>query len=91
MTRQKQPIICDIDGKEISSAMKYSLQVNQTNTEKPSTKGSFVTSTTKLDICHACFLEICKNGYKPKWVKKVKDENTGKWSDQELDEQSKLD
>ena len=91
MTRKRQPIICDFCGKEIESQMRYSLQFNRTNTEKPSEKGSFITSSSKADQCHPCFLEICKNGYKPKWVRKVKDENTGKWSDQELDEQSKLD
>ena len=91
MTRQRQPIICDFCGKEIESQMRYSLQFNQTNTEKPSAKGSFITSSSKADMCHPCFLEVCKNGYKPKWVRKVKDENTGKWSDQDLDEQSKLD
>jgi len=90
MTRQKQPIICDSCAKEISSQMRYSLQFNQTNAEKPSSKGSFITSSSKADMCHPCFLQICTNGYKPKWVRKVKDENTGKWSDEELEEQTNL-
>ena len=90
MTRQKQPIICDSCAKEISSQMRYSLQFNQTNAEKPSSKGSFITSSSKADMCHPCFLEVCKNGYKPKWVRKVKNEDTGKWSDEELVEQTNL-
>tara|TARA_R110002020_G_scaffold474831_2_gene707670 strand:- start:87 stop:362 length:276 start_codon:yes stop_codon:yes gene_type:complete len=90
MTRKRQPITCDFCAKEIESQMRYTAQFNQTNTEKPSEKGSFITSSSKADMCHACLIEIAKNGYKPKWVKKVKDENTGKWSDQAIEEQTEL-
>ena len=40
-------------------------------------------------MCHPCFLEICKNGYKPDWSTLVKNADTGKWDI--LDEQEKLD
>ncbi len=90
MTRKTTPVICDFCAKEIASIMRYTCQFNQVDTEK-STKGQFVTCENKADMCQACFVEICKNGFKPNWVKKVKDENTGKWTTEEVGIQERLD
>ena len=90
MTRVKQPITCDFCAKQIESQMRYTIQANQIDEEKASEKGSFVTLKNKADMCHKCFLNICQNGVVPKWIKKSKDEQTGKWNDHELEEQATL-
>ena len=87
MTRKTTPVICDFCAKEITSIMRYTCQFNQVDTEK-STKGQFVTCENKADMCHACFVEVCENGFKQNWVKKVKDENTGKWNTEEVEIQA---
>ena len=87
MTRKTTPVICDFCAKEITSIMRYTCQFNQVDTEK-STKGQFVTCENKADMCHACFVEVCENGFKPNWVKKVKDENTAKWNTEEVEIQA---
>ncbi len=72
MTRQKLPDNCDFCGKEISSAMQYTSEWFQG-------RGTFSDPRTrlkeKLDCCHSCFLEVCKNGLKPTWIKEHKNPN----------------
>ena len=77
MTRQSMPSICDFCGKEIHTEMEYKLQISQKG--KKGTKGKFIKAQNNADMCHVCFLEVCKNGYKPDWIALVKNEETGKW------------
>ena len=87
MTRPKIQNICDFCGKEIAiDSQEYTVQFSQ----KGAGKGRFVKDQNKADMCHKCFLNICQNGFVPKWVKKIKDEQTGKWNDHELEEQATL-
>lgn len=84
MTRKIVPAVCDFCAQDVITEMKYSLQINQ----KGSGKGVFIKSDSPLDMCHDCLLSVCKNGYKPKWIKLKKNDSTGKWD--EVDEQTKL-
>ena len=63
MTRQKKPDLCDLCGKEIASETQYMFRVS----EKHPWGSALVTEGANMDVCHPCFLEICKQGYKPKW------------------------
>jgi len=40
-------------------------------------------------MCQPCFLDICKNGYKPDWTTLKKNPETQKW--EPIDEQEKID
>lgn len=86
MTRQQLPAVCDFCAKNVTSEMQYRLDINQ----KGSGKGQFVKCSNSADMCHDCFIEVCSNGFKPKWIKLVKNESTGKWDEVELETQSKL-
>ena len=69
MTRQKLPDKCDLCGKEISSEMQYVMEAFQGK----NTFGDIrVRAKTRLDVCHPCWLEICKNGYQPNFIKELK-------------------
>ena len=82
MTRPKILNICDFCGKEIAiDAQEYTAQFSQ----KGAGKGKFVKASNKADICHPCFLEVCKTGYKPDWVTLRKNDESGKW--EEVDEE----
>ena len=37
-------------------------------------EATIVKCKNDADMCHGCFLEICENGYKPLWVKIVKND-----------------
>jgi hypothetical protein len=88
MTTQRLPSICDFCAQEIVSEMRYRLDINQKS--KVSIKGQFVKCSNSADMCHTCFMEVCTNGFKPKWVKLVKDEATGKWIEREIEYQSRV-
>ena len=90
MTKVKTPVTCDFCAKQIQSQMRYTVQMNQVDEEKASEKGSFVTLKNKADMCHTCFLNICKNGFVPKWIRKIRDPITGQWNDNELEQQTTL-
>ena len=69
MTRQKLPDKCDLCGKEIASEMQYVMEAYQGK----NTFGDLrIRAKSKLDVCHPCWLEICKNGYKPNFIKELK-------------------
>lgn len=78
MTRQSLPDICDSCGVEITGEA-YSVQYAKKNQGK----GNFVKCSNSADQCHACFLEVCKNGFKPKWIHLVKNDISGKWEEHE--------
>ena len=64
MTRPKIQNICDFCGKEIAiDAQEYTAEFSQ----KGAGRGKFVKATPKADVCHPCFLEVCKTGFKPVW------------------------
>ena len=71
MTRQVLPDVCDICGKEINSEMQYSFDVFQGKT----TFGDEIVQGKKMDCCQPCFIKIAKNGYKPNWIYKTKNQN----------------
>ena len=87
MTKPKIANICDFCAKDITSEMEYSLQINQKG--KKGSKGKFVKADNKADMCQPCFLDICKNGYKPDWTTLKKYAESGNWEN--LDEQEKID
>ena len=35
------------------------------------------------DMCHPCFLEVCKTGFKPVWKTRKLNDETGKWDEVE--------
>ena len=82
MTRKIQPAVCDFCAKDITTEMQYRLDINQ----KGSTKGQFVKCSNSADMCHDCFIQICSNGFKPKWVRLVKNDVTGKWTETGVEE-----
>jgi len=89
LTRQTLPDICDFCGQDITKGMQYRLQYSQKSPKGESKKGEFVKANNQADQCHKCFTEMCKNGYKPDWLKLVKNEQSGKW--EAFDPQEKLD
>ena len=88
MTRQSLPDVCNTCGKEITGGMQYSVQYTQKPPKEDKVKGEFVKTNDKADQCHTCFLEVCKTGFKPTWIKMRKDEALGKWV--EVEAQQKL-
>lgn len=84
MTSKNIPKTCDFCGEDIVSEMKYKLQLSQ----RGGSKGKFVKCNNDMDMCHPCFKKSTDKGFKPAWVTLVKDDNTGKWS--ELDPQEQI-
>ena len=74
MTSKPSPKFCDSCGLEIASEEKYKIQFTKAGTKQ----GEFIKSMTKGDMCHPCFLLVCKNGYKPQWVTMMKTQS-GSW------------
>ena len=81
MTRKYIPAVCDLCAQDITSEMKYGFDIAQKN----GIKGTFVKCSNSADMCHSCFIKICTNGFKPNWIKGVKDDATGKWKWGDLD------
>ena len=79
MTRPKIQNICDFCGKEIAiDAQEYSVEFGQKNVGR----GKFV-KAKGADMCHPCFLEVCKTGFKPVWKTRKLNDETGKWDEVE--------
>ena len=67
--------------------MSYKVQFSQNQPyNSGSTKGKFVSSVNKADLCKADFLKFCEGNYTSKWKIMQKVGNT--W--QEVDPQEKL-
>ena len=64
MTRAKIPDTCDLHGGEITTEKQYCFEVYEGRT---SFSRGDQTKATNMDVCHKCFLDICKQGYKPNW------------------------
>ncbi len=63
----KDPDTCDICGKSIDSEKQYLFEVyDGTPWSKTQVKGA------NMDCCHKCFMQICQQGYKPKWITTIK-------------------
>jgi len=76
MTRPKIQNICDFCGKDIAiDAQEYTAEFSQ----KGAGRGKFVKATPKADVCHPCFLEVCKTGFKPVWQTWKKNDESNKW------------
>tara|TARA_R100001143_G_C3273533_1_gene93320 strand:- start:286 stop:540 length:255 start_codon:yes stop_codon:yes gene_type:complete len=84
MTRPKIQNICDFCGKEIAiDSQEYSVEFGQKGiSQVPARK--FV-KAKGADMCHPCFLNVCKNGYKPIWKTRKLNDESGKW--EEVDEE----
>lgn len=67
--KQKLPDKCDMCGKEITSETQYTSQWFQGKSTFSSPR---IRAKKTMDTCHPCFLEICKIGYKPEWIKEIK-------------------
>jgi len=78
MTRKVVNPICDLCAKEVTSEQRYRMDINQTGHGK----GKFVKCSNSADMCHDCFLNICRNGFKPNWVQLIKNDQ-GKWEQHE--------
>ncbi len=64
---KKDPDTCDICGLKIDSEKQYLFEVYDGNPwSKKQVKGA------NMDCCHKCFLDICKQGYEPKWATTIK-------------------
>ena len=88
MTRPHISNTCDLCQNEIESdEMSYKTQFNQIQPyTSGSTKGKFVSSTNKADLCKKCFLKFCEGNFSVKWktMQKIGDS----W--QEVDPQEKI-
>jgi hypothetical protein len=79
MTTKNVPRICDACGSDIESEQQYKLQFSQRMPKgSKKAKGKFVKAGNDADMCHPCFIEFCKHGFKPDWVTLEKDDS-GKW------------
>ncbi len=73
MTRQRNPINCDLCSTEIEEHDKqYVFEAYEgTSTFKsPRTRAQKI-----IDCCHKCWMKICENGYKPKFIEELKNPN----------------
>jgi hypothetical protein len=86
MTRKIIAPVCDFCAKDIVSEMKYGVDIVQRN----GVKGTFVKCDNSADMCQDCFLQVCRNGFKPKWIKGIKNPQTGIWDWNDLEVQSKF-
>ena len=64
--KQRLPDVCDFCGKEIKSELQYASEWFQ---GKSTFGENRIRAKIKADCCHPCFVEICKTGYKPTWIK----------------------
>ena len=68
MTKPNIPYTCDLHGGEINTEKQYLFEVYEGKSSfgKERVKGS------NMDICHKCFMDICKQGYVPNWKYSIK-------------------
>ena len=83
MTSKIVPRTCDLCAKDITSEKKYRFQVTERTTKGDYSEATIVKCKNDADMCHPCFLEMCNNGYKPNWIKVVKNDEgkTPLWLD----------
>jgi len=88
MTRPHIDQTCDLCQNSVNSdEMSYTCQFSQRQPyTHGATKGKFVSSINKADLCKKCFLKFCEGNYSVKWktMKKIGDS----W--QEVDPQEKI-
>ena len=73
MTRTRNPDRCDFCGKNIDSGdTQYCMEVYRGRT---SFSRGDLTQGKNMDMCHKCFLEVCKQGYEPKWETTIMNPN----------------
>jgi len=86
MTRKIVNPICDLCAQEVTSEQRYRFDIMQTGNGK----GRFVKCDNSADMCHPCFLKVCSNGFKPKWIIGIKNDSTGQWKWADIEEQQKF-
>ena len=68
MTRPPTPNICDLCQSEIPrDQMSYTIQFSQKQPFGQGTKGKFVSSINKADLCKKDFLKFCEGNYTVEW------------------------
>lgn len=68
MTRKATPNICDLCQKEIAlDQMSYTVQFSQKQPFGEGTKGKFVSSKNKADLCKEDFLKFTSGNFKVEW------------------------
>ncbi len=79
MTRKATPNICDLCQQEIAlDEMSYTVQFSQKQPYGQGTKGKFVSSSNKADLCKKDFLKFCEGNYTVAWKTMVQNP-AGKW------------
>ncbi len=92
MTSKIQPRTCDFCGHDIESEKAYRAQISERTKKGDYKEPTMVQCDRDADMCHTCFLEICKNGFEAKWKQIVKPDHGGKWiTIEERDEQRRKD
>lgn len=83
MTRPPTPNICDLCQGEIpTSEMSYTVQFSQKQPYGKGTKGKFVSSRNKADLCKKDFLKFCEGNYTIDWKTMVQNAD-GNWEEKE--------
>ena len=73
----KDPDTCDIHGGKVETVKQYTFEVYEGSPwNKVQIKG------VNMDCCQKCFLDICKQGYKPLWKTTVKNPKYTKQNDE---------
>ncbi len=75
MTRQKLPDICNICGKNIESEKQYCMEAFEGRSTWFNAKQERTKAKNKIDVCHPCWLSICKTNYKPDFIVEIKNPN----------------
>ena len=79
MKSKTVPRICDFCGKDIVSEKKYRLQISERTKKGDFKESTMVQCDHDADMCHACFIDMCSNGFEAKWLQLVKPDHGGKW------------
>lgn len=83
MTRKVTPNICDLCQGEIPiDQMSYTVQFSQKQPYGKGTKGKFVSSSNKADLCKADFMKFCEGNYTVEWKTMAQDKD-GKWKQED--------
>ena len=73
MTRQRNPTNCDLCSLEIEEHDKQ--YVFEAYEGTSTFKSPRVRAQKIIDCCHKCFLKMCTNGFKPKFIEELKNPN----------------
>ena len=69
MTSKTVPKICDFCGKEVKSEVRYRAQISQVGAKwKKGAVRKFTKAQNDADMCHDCFMNMDKVGYKPDFI-----------------------